>query len=217
MGKALDYIRKEKEYYGKILYNINSAISDISPYVDKRELNERKYVSRVSVLKRYMELLDEVESREEKDGILGFLNDDKNIRELEEFKRKNNDALTQLEKCNMCQRLKCPAGCKLASCLSCRPGSWVAYCDHERIKVTFHDNFILDLTNERTGVRERFKVLATVEDDLKNKQYIIIEGLSSREKYVLYYYPGIVEDTYGEITDEEEFDFIVSVFESVER
>jgi hypothetical protein len=60
-------------------------------------------------------------------------------------------------------------------------------------------------------------VLATLHVVLKDRRYIIIEGISSKEKFILYYYPGIAEDKYGEITDENEFDYIVSTFESVER
>ncbi len=33
---------------------------------------------------------------------------------------------------------------------------------------------------------------------------------------VLYYYPGIKEDSYGEITDAEEFDFVVETFQNAE-
>jgi hypothetical protein len=217
MNKVLEYIKREKEHYGKILYNINNAISEIAPYIDFSDLNSRKYVSRLPVLKRYMELLNEIESKEIKDGILGFLNDNKHIEQIERFKRDNAEALNQLEKCNVCVRHKCPPSCKFNSCLSCRPGSRVVYCDHEKIKVVFHDNWILDLTNDRTGKSDRYKVLATLEDAQKDQEYIIIEGLTTKEKFVLYYYPGITEDTYGEINDEEEFDFIVSTYESIER
>jgi hypothetical protein len=217
MSKVLDYIKEEKEHYGKILYNINNSISEIGPYVDWDNLNSRKYVTRLPVLKKYMELLNEIENKELKDGFLGFLNDDKHINKLEEYKRQNREDLQQLERCDKCVRHKCPPSCKFNSCLSCRPGSRVVHCDHEKIKVSFHDNWMLDLTNDRTGKSERYKVLATLEDFQKDQEYIIFEGITSKEKFVLYYNPGISEDSYGEISNEEEFDFIVSTFESVER
>ncbi|WDU83449.1 hypothetical protein [Caloramator sp. Dgby_cultured_2] len=58
--------------------------------------------------------------------------------------------------------------------------------------------------------------MATLMDAILNRHYIIIEGLLSKEKYVLYYYPDIDEDRFGEIKDEEEFDFIVETYQSVE-
>lgn len=217
MGKALNYIKKEQEKYGQIYYGINSAITEISPFLDKDVIRDRKYVSRLPVLKKYIERLNEIELLESKDGILGFMNDDKHINEVETYKFQNIDSLNQLERCSSCACLNCTAKCGFDNCLGCRKGARIASCDHERINVIIHDDYILDLTNDRTGKAERFKVHATLQDISRDKRYIIIEGLTSRDKYILYYYPGISEDTYGEITDETEFDFIVSTFESVER
>jgi hypothetical protein len=217
MGKTMDFINEEKDKYGRLLYSINSAIGEIAPFIDKKDLYDRKYVSRVTVLNRYMELLKELEEKEKKDGFLGFLNDEEHVSRLKEFKKQNHDDLEQLERCSNCKHITCPPSCKASHCLSCRKGSWVAHCDHNRMNVTFHDRFTLDLVNDRTGIREKYKVLATLYNAQMDKQYIIIEGTSSLEKFVLYYYPGIIEDIYGEITDEQEFDFVVSTFESVER
>ena len=50
-----------------------------------------------------------------------------------------------------------------------------------------------------------------------DRKYIIIENIKSKEKFILYYYPGISEDSYGEIKDAQEFDFIVSTFQSVDK
>jgi hypothetical protein len=217
MSKVLEYIKKDKGYYGEILYNLNNAVTEIGPYVDWDNLNSRKYVTRLPVLKRYIDLLGEIESKELKDGFLGFMNDDKHIEQLESYKRQNFDSLKQLENCSKCARLKCPPSCKTSSCLSCRPGSRTVHCDHKKMRVVFHDNWTLDLTNDRTGKNERYKVLATLEDVEKDQEYIVIEGLASKDKFVLYYNPGISEDSYGEIADEQEFDYIVSTFEGIER
>lgn len=217
MGKALEYIKKEQEKYGEIYYNINNAVSEISPFLDKNQLRDRKYVSRLPVLKKYIEKLGEIEGIESKDGIFGFMNDDKNINDLETYKFQNIDSINQLERCSGCACLNCTSKCNFDSCLGCRKGARIAWCDHEKINVILHDNFILDLTNDRTGREERFKVLATLQDPKGDRRYIIIEGLSSKDKYILYYYPGISEDTYGEISDEQEFDFIVSTYEGIDR
>ena len=66
-------------------------------------------------------------------------------------------------------------------------------------------------------MEEKYLVLATLQNPQRDIRYIIIEGINTREKFLLYYYPGISEDTYGEITDEGEFDDVVSTFESVKR
>ena len=45
----------------------------------------------------------------------------------------------------------------------------------------------------------------------------MFENINSKEKFILHYYPGISEDTYGEITDPEEFDYIVSTYQSLDE
>ena len=47
------------------------------------------------------------------------------------------------------------------------------------------------------------------------RKYIIIQNLlNPEERFILYYYPGISEDEFGEIEDSQEFDYIASVYES---
>lgn len=215
--KEQEFLKEEKEHYGKVFVDINYAISNVEPFLDDRRLSERKYLSRLPVLKKYIELIEASERENSKGGFFKIFSSDKHRELLEGYKSDHRKELKQLENCSKCACLNCTVECNFDSCLGCREGSRIVYCDHKRINVIFHDNFTLNLTNERTGDDERYIVLATVQDVVKDKLYIIIEGISTKEKYVLYYYPGISEDTYGEITDEEEFDFVVSTFESVER
>lgn len=217
MKVGQEFVKREKDHYGKIYVDIQYAISEISPFLEDKDLQKRKYVSRLSVLKKYMELLESSEREEKKGGLLSFFKSNDTVDMLQEYKNDKRQELNQLEKCSACQCLNCTSECKFNSCLGCREGSHIAYCDKKKINVTLHDNFILDLTNEKSGEDERYMVLATMEDIQRDQMYIIIEGIRSKEKYVLYYDPGISEDSYGEITDEEEFDFVVQTFESLQR
>lgn len=215
--KAQEFLKNEKEYYGKVFVDINYAIDNIAPFVNDKELARRKYVSRLSVLKKYIDSIETAEKEENKSGIFGRFTNDKYTDLLESYKKDHKDELKQLEKCSRCECLNCISECKFGSCGGCREGARVVSCDHQRINVVFYDNYIIELTNEETGRDEKYNVQATIEDIEKDKQYIIIEGVYNKEKFILYYYPGISEDSYGEITDEKEFEFIVSAFESVER
>jgi hypothetical protein len=215
--RVQEYLKREKEHYGSIYVDINYAIDSITPFLDKKNLEDRKYVSRLPVLKRYMELIESAENDTLKGGFLKLFGNDKYKDLLERYKRDNKLELEQLERCRECTCLNCTASCRFDGCLGCRNGAEVVKCDHGIMNVIFHKNFTLDLTNEGTGRDERYMVLATLQNLEKDVRYIIIEGISSKEKFVLYYYPGISEDTYGEITNESEFDYIVSTFESVER
>lgn len=217
MKKGQEFVKRDKEHYGKVYVDIQYAISEISPFMEGKALENRKYVSRLPVLKKYIELLESAEREENKGGILSFFRSNDTTELLQSYKNDKRQELNQLEKCSKCQCLRCTANCKFNGCLGCRNESYIAYCDHEKINVTLHENFMIDLTNEKTGREETYKVFATLQDAEKDEMYIIMEGIISKEKYVLYYYPGISEDTYGEITDEEEFDFIVQTYESLEK
>jgi hypothetical protein len=216
MGKAEDFLKHEREHYGKVYVDLTYAIDNISPFLEREKLNNRRFVTKLPVLKRYIDLIESAEREvRKKGGFLSFFNDDKYIDLLNSYKHDNVDTLTQLVNCGKCVYRNCTED-NFDGCLGCRENSRIVHCDHERINVTFHDSWMLTLNNDRTGEVDRFKVLATLQDIVKNQKYIIIENLRNDEKFVLYYYPGISEDSYGEITDAEEFDFIVSTYQSVE-
>jgi len=65
------------------------------------------------------------------------------------------------------------------------------------------------------GINWAKESLDKIRDEL-DKKYIIIQNIINKEKFILHYYTGISEDTYGEITDPKEFDFVVSTFQSIE-
>lgn len=216
MGKIENFIREEKNKYGKMYVDISFAIDNISPFLGD-DLNKRRYAARLAPLKRYIELLESAETEVSKGGLLNMFKDDKYIDLLTDYKRDHREELNQLKKCCCCCCLSCAADCKFDSCLGCRNGAHVIQCDHKRISVVYHDDFSLNLTNNDTGKDDSFKVLATLEDAEKDKRYIITQSSSTGDKFILYYYPGIKEDTYGEITDEDEFDFIASTFQNIEE
>lgn len=215
--RAQEYLKSEKEHYGNVYVDINYAIDNITPLIDQNNLRDRKFVSRLPVLKRYIELIEAAESESHAGGFLKLFEKDKYKDLLERYKRDNKVEFEQLENCKECACLNCTAECKFGGCLGCRNGARIEKCDHKTLNVTFHKSFTLDLTNERSGRAEKYMVLATMQNIERDKRYIIIEGINSKEKFVLYYYPGLSEDTYGEISDEVEFDQVVSAFESIER
>lgn len=221
MGKTEEFISQEKEYYGKIYSDIAFAIDEIKDFLDEKTLKNRKYFSRQPVLDRYMDLLDSAKQESKKRGFFrGFIDGDKYIGLLQDFKTDHAEELDQLEKCCKCECLKCTAICKFDSCDGCKSGRRVAYCDHKRTNVAFFhnsQNATLNLINNNTGQQDRYLILAVVQDALEDKRYILIENIHDKERFILYYYPKLPEDTYGEITDEKDFNFAASAYENVER
>ncbi|MDF2503928.1 MULTISPECIES: hypothetical protein [Clostridium] len=221
MGKTEEFISHEKEHYGKIYTDITFAIDEIKDFIDENVLKNRKYFSRQAVLDKYIDLLDSAKQENKKKGFIkSILAGDKYIDLLQGFKSAHSEELDQLNKCSKCECLRCTVVCKFDSCDGCRTGRRVAYCDHERTNVAFFDNSenaIISLINNNTGDEDRYNVLAVVQDALEDKRYILIENIHDKERFVLYYYPKLPEDTYGEITDEEDFNFAASAYENVER
>ncbi len=217
MGKSEEFLNMEKDKYGKVYVDLTYAINNISPFLDENTLKCRKYVAKIHVLKKYIDVINAAELESNKGGFLGLFKNDKHIDLIKDYKNDNLDSLNQLEKCSKCQCLNCTANCKFDSCLGCKDNSNIVSCDHKKINVTKHDNFTLNLTNNRTGGDDKYFVLSTLQDVELDSKYIIIQNIVSKEKFILHYYPGISEDTYGEITDPEEFDFVVSSFQSIDE
>ena len=210
-----EFIEKEKDSFGKVFVDINYAIDNISPFLEKDELSKRKYVIKLPVLDKYIDMLEASEtSSNKKKGLFSMFKGDSSISDLESYKSKNIESLNQLVTCSTCKCLNCVAECKFKACSDCRRNSHTNYCDHERFCVTFHDNFTLDLTNNDTGRRNKYKTLATIKDCNLDIRYILIENIVDKDdKFILYYYPTLSGDEFGEIEDVNEFDTIAGIYE----
>lgn len=214
MAKDLDYIEKERDSWGKVFTDISYAISEISPFLDEEQFKKRRYYIKVSVLKEYMELINSIEFDSKKKSLFNSFKSDDRIKKLEDYKSINLPSFTQLKNCSRCQCLNCVFECSFRGCSSCKQGSFIKTCDKERINVRYYDNFIIDLTNNDTGESSKYKTLATIEDCESDNLYIALQNMyDMNDKLILHYYPGIKEDTYGEITDGEEFDFVVQAYQ----
>lgn len=216
MSKSEEFLKNEKEVFGKVFVDISYAIDNISPFLDDEALKKRKYVIRLPHLKKYIELINSAEVQVSKESFFDLFKNNKYIELLEVYKHDNSDDLDQLENCSKCVCLNCTAACKFDSCMGCRQNSHIASCDHKKINVTLHDNFMLNLNNNKTGEQNRYLVLAVLQDTSIDQKYIVIQSMEGNQTYILYYYTGISEDTYGEISNPVEFDYVNATFESVD-
>lgn len=221
MANDLEFIKSEKDCWGKVYVDISYAIDNVAPFLSEKTLKLRKYNNKLDVLKKYIDLLESsaLEVSKSKSGFLGGLLGNKNKYQdlLNSYKADTRSDFNQLKKCSECACLNCVKDdCEFNSCTGCREGSCIKNCDHEKINITVHNNFTIDLTNNNTGRDSRYRVLATLQDCELDKQYIIIENIMDKEdKFILYYYPGISTDEYGEITDPSEFDFIAENYQQI--
>lgn len=217
MDNDIDFINGERRYWGKIYTDVAYAISEISPFVSEKDLNIRKYVTKSPILQEYIKLLDSAEADCKKKSLFAMFKSNPSITLLQDYKAKNKEHFKQLEKCSHCTCLSCAFECNFKKCSSCRSGSRLYFCDKKKVNVRKFDDFTLDLTNNDTGRASKYTVLGVVEDCELDRLYILLQNLiNSSDKLVLYYYPGIKADSYGEITDAEEFDFVVETYQCAE-
>ena len=213
MSSTIDFINKERETIGKSYTDITYAISEVSPFLDASTLKKRKYYSKLPILKKYMEMLNEAEYSSKNKKFKLFKRDN-TLDNLEYYKRDNLETFNQFDNCAKCSCLNCIKECDFKSCSGCKANSYIKTCDKSKINVRFHKNFILDLTNNDTGKSNRYKVLATIENCTNDNLYIALENLvDNNDKLLLYYYPGITSDDFGEITDPDEFNLVVEAYE----
>lgn len=213
MSSTIDFINKERNTIGKVYTDITYAISEVSPFLDVNTLKKRKYYSKLPVLKQYIDMLNEAEYCDNNKKFKLFKRDD-SIDKLEEYKRNNLEAFNQFEDCSKCACLNCIKECDFKNCSGCKVNSYIKSCDKSKLNVRFHKNYILDLTNNNTGKSNRYKVLSTIENCANDTLYIALENLlDNSDKLLLYYYPGISGDDFGEITDPDEFNLVVETYE----
>ncbi|MCY6369573.1 DUF1292 domain-containing protein [Clostridium ganghwense] len=214
MDKLEFYLNEEENKYGKVYTDINYAIDNIADFISDENLKKRKYASKVDVIKKYIKLLEDTKVKVNKKGRFKiFNNTDKYKTVLENYKYKHSKDFQQLDNCSKCACLNCVQECEFDTCLGCRNNSKIVYCDHKKINVTRHSNFTINLVNDNTQEENTYEVLVTIQNIEEDKRYIIIRNIRDYDdKYILYYYPGISEDNYGEITDAEEFDYIAEIF-----
>lgn len=208
------YIEEERALWGKYYTDIAFAISEISPFLEEGDLRKRRYYSKFAVMKDYIKLLDDVELDSKKKSFFNAFKSDDRIEKLRAYKSKNAPVFKQFENCSKCACLNCVSECKFKSCSGCRQNSFIKTCDKNKINVTYHEHFRVDLRNNDSGITNTYRVLATLDDCDLDNLYIILENVrDSGDKLVLYYFPGLREDSYGEITDVEEFDFVVENYQ----
>lgn len=190
-----------REAYSKLVF----AMDDIKDFVDEAALNRRRYVQYLPILKEYVDKLE---------LLCGGNKAPKTLPEdVRQFREQHAEELEKLRDCAQCQCAKCSKECGMSGCDRCEPAQkcHIIYCDNKTTAVYAFDGKTATLTNNDTGMVEELRVLAVIEDVEYKQFYIVFERNS--EKLVLYFYPGVSSDNYGEIKDEEDLDFAVKAYE----
>lgn len=191
------------------------AVDDAQDFIPKEILNQRKYVKYIDSIKSYIDLGEAALSEENKRGFISkIIGTSTSMDLVDKFEIDNaiGEKLEQIKICSKCACFKCARDCRMESCNRCETGCGchISSCDNTT-SVYLIRNKKLELHNDKTDKLEIFNVLGIVQDLQYTTFYIVLE--LNGEKVILYYYPGISEDTYGEIKDVEDFNFAYKAFD----
>lgn len=218
-------LNESKTLYSEVIY----AIDEIGEFVPQQELKRRRCVKFLPTIKTYIDMIEKAIVEEERKSTFSklFSSNKKSIELIEDYKRDNQEAFSETKNCMKCKCFKCAKSCKMENCNRCEQGTGcrIVSCDNDTKAVYLFKNKKLRLTNDKTGEDDYYNVLGIIQDleSIKYNNelpgygqfYIIIE--LHGEKFTLYYYPGIDEDTYGEISDVEDFNFATQAFEEAQE
>jgi len=211
-----NFVEKEISDYGKLYADVILSLEEIEDFVPSEQLRERKFVEYLPTLKTYIDILKNTQIDNHSKGTFAkiFGNSDSQDSVIRKFKAENVEKFEQVRSCVNCKCLTCSNECIMEGCNRCEKSGRVAKCDKKTTCVYTFTAKELSLTNDKTGEDNIYNVLSIVQDKEYNQLFIIIE--LNREKFVMYFYPGISEDTYGEISDVEDFNFALNSYAQVE-
>lgn len=210
------YLEDEEKNSGKLYSDIIFALDEIQDFVSKQQLEARKFVEYLPTLKSYVDMIKNSQIDSHCKGTFEKLFSSNNSTQssMEKFKNDNSEKFATLRNCVKCKCLNCADECIMEGCNRCDKYGYIASCDKKTTSVYIFKNKKLELCNNKTGQTDMYNVLAIIQDKEYNQLFILIE--SRGEKFVLYYYPGTSEDTYGEVTDVEDFNFAIDAYEKID-
>ena len=204
-------INDEKECYGKLFTDLNLDPDLVFEFLSKSEYKQRTYLTRMNILKNYIDLIENIENYNENHKILSYVKLLSNVGNLKKYKKTNYEVLEQLSDCSKCTCLNCTIDCPFRACLGCSTDSYIYKCDKTDMNIRAHMNYQVHLQNNKTKEKASYNVLFTLKNCKDGNMFIVLQSSESIEKLILHYYPNISGDTYGEIKDSKFFDRIVSL------
>lgn len=214
MSKDIDYLNKLRSSYSDLHYTIVECINDLSSYEVKRfESNDCFYKHNVQLLSDFMKEIDRAEqSIKSKSRFSRLFSSDDSINNLQSMLNRLEPKFDQLMLCSKCACFKCVRDCYFDPCKECRMGSHILSCNKDEYNVRTFKDYIVPLINNDTGKESRYEALAIIEIE-DDKRFIFLQNLVNQDdKLILEYIPKIRGIEYGEITDVDLFDRLVSIY-----
>lgn len=220
IDKAKDIIKSEKDRLGEDYTNITFSINDIMEFEEGTDIRTRYFVKNIKILDKYMEMLDEGESKlNKKKKVLFFTVNDVDSNEINnvingilDYKNKYSNIIEKLRCCSKCKCLNCLKNCPFHACLLCGKTGRVTECDKEKYNITMFKDTYERLYNSETNTYDSVEVLAQIDILTEKTLFRVIN--SNGDFLILTYTHDISgQDNYGAVNDKEIFNFIADLYE----
>lgn len=215
MGIETNYVTELRTKYNTLYYKIAECFNEMSSYDVKRFSDGNCYYkSNINTLKSLVDMLDDYSiNKPSKRNLLAFIKPSPNTKPIEEYVHKYSDSLKQLENCTNCACFKCIKDCVFNPCAECKLGSYIHSCDRVYSNTRVFNNYNIPLINNDNGRESIYNVLCVIELGVDDDKYIfLVNTLNKEDKLVLKYLPTIRGIEYGEITNVNIFDKLVSIY-----
>ena len=207
-------IEEEKNKYNKLYTDLVFASDDLNQMLDENELKKRSFLSRVDILKDYMNFLEILErDNRRKKGLFTKL-----FSKEEDIDTKINNYLTndkiialeKLEKCSKCKCINCISKCTMDHCFNCRENEYVLNCNKLDSLLT---NCIDTVTLYNGNQAILFNIKAYLIEKDENNNYIryvyLIDSKDYDNQHILKYSKFKGGESYDSvITDNTQYELV---------
>lgn len=212
-------IQNDKVKYGNIYSNIMFTLNEIEDFYEDTTIKERFYYRASSLLKIYLDMIDDITFEMNKK--VGFFEKLKQKRiiedkynELLKFKSKNIRDFNKLSNCVNCSCLKCISRCKFNPCSRCKEEGYVKYCDKEHENLIKFDNLVEQQYNYETSQQESIDILSEIMID-ENRYRMIYDRGEQNNLILTFDYSLKDGNIYGAVSDDDiNVDKVIELFES---
>ncbi|MGL4913682.1 MAG: hypothetical protein ACRC3Y_14760 [Romboutsia sp.] len=213
---ASEFIEKERTKYKKTYSDMMFAYDDLVQILDEKEINKRTFISKIEVLKDYIDFLDKLESESKKEK--GFLS--KLINKEKYIDNKIYDYLTderklninKLEKCNSCKCKNCVSQCFMNGCLNCREKEYIFECNKEDSLLTKSSDTVTLYDGDEEFIFNIAGYLIEKDKDNNFFRYIyLIDSKDYDNQHILKYSKFKGEETYDSVITEDKQDELVRI------
>ena len=207
-------IEEEKNKYNKLYTDLVFASDDLNQMLDENELKKRSFLSRVDILKDYMNFLEILErDNRRKKGLFTKLFSKEEDIDTKINKYLTNDkiiALEKLDKCSKCKCINCISKCTMDHCFNCRENEYVLNCNKSDSLLT-NCNDSVTLYNGNQAILFNIKSYLIEKDE--NNNYIryvyLIDSKDYDNQHILKYSKFKGEESYDSvITDNTQYELV---------